>query len=90
MKVKNELPLLVFDYGFKFQGSACNGFHDLTIFNAHISNIAISTIENVDYRCITQNTGKSDTINLLENSVLDNLRYLDYCKVLLFQAMVFH
>ena len=38
----------------------------------NISTSAIGTIENVDYRCVIHNTGKSEAINLLENFVLEN------------------
>ena len=33
-----------FNHGFKFQHSICNGCHDLTMFSANISNIAIAII----------------------------------------------
>ena len=38
----------------------------------NMSDIAIVTIKNVDYRCIIHNISKSEAINLLENSVLEN------------------
>ena len=34
-----------FNHGFKFQDSACNGCHDLTIFCLNISDIATSTVK---------------------------------------------
>ena len=61
-----------FNHGFKFQDSVCNGCHDLTMLNAHISDIAIITIKNVDYRCNIHNISKSEAINLLENSLLED------------------
>ena len=42
----------------------------------NISYIAISTIKNVDYRCIIYNISKSEAINLLGNSVLKVRGYL--------------
>ena len=42
----------------------------------NISNIAIMTIKTVDYRCIIHNISKSEAINLLENSVLENVEYI--------------
>ena len=36
------------------------------------SNIAIITIRNVDYHCIIHNISKSEAINLLKNSVLED------------------
>ena len=41
-----------------------------------ISNVAIITIKNIDYRCIIHNISKSEAINLLENSVLEDRVYL--------------
>ena len=37
-----------FNPGFKFQDSACNGCHDLTILCFNLSDIAIITVKNVD------------------------------------------
>ena len=42
-----------FNYGFKFQDSVCNGCHDLVMLCLSISDIAIITIEGVDYHCST-------------------------------------
>ena len=42
----------------------------------NISNVAIITIKNIDYRCIIHNISKSEAINLLENSVLEDRVYL--------------
>ena len=41
-----------FNQGFKFQDYVCNYCHDLTMLSVNLSNIAIFTIKNVDYRCI--------------------------------------
>ena len=41
----------------------------------NISDIAIITIKKVDYCCIIHNS-KSEAINLLENSVLEDRGYL--------------
>ena len=38
-----------FNYGFKFQDSAYNGCHNLTIVCLNISNITVITVKNVDY-----------------------------------------
>ena len=40
--------------------------------SANISNVAIITIKNVDYRCIIHSISRSEAINLFENSVLEN------------------
>ena len=48
----------LFNHGFKFQGSACNGCHGLAILCYKINEIAIITVKNVDYRCIIYNISK--------------------------------
>ena len=58
----------------------CNGCHDLIMLSVNIRNIAIITIKNVDYRCIISNISKSEAMNLLENSALENRGYIKkYC-----------
>ena len=48
--------------------------------SVNISNIAIITIENVDYHCIIHNISKSAATNLLKTFVLENCGYIkDYC-----------
>ena len=66
----------LFIHGFTCQDSVCNGCHDLTMLSVKISGIAIITIKNVDYRCIIHKISKSEAINLLENFVLQNCRYI--------------
>ena len=65
-----------FNHGFKFQDYVCNGCHHLTILSVNISDIAINTVKNVDYRCIIYNISKFDAINWLKNSVLENRGYI--------------
>ena len=65
------VSLLVFNHGFRFQDSVCNGCHDLTIFCISISDVTIITIKGVDYCYIN----KSEAVRLLENSELDDPRY---------------
>ena len=65
-----------FNRGFKFQDSVCNGCHDLTMLSVNISDIAIITVKNVDYRCIIHNIHKSEAINLLINSVLEDYGFI--------------
>ena len=60
------------NHGFKFQDYVCNGCYDLSIFCVYISDIAIVTAKNVDYRCIIHDISKSEATYLLENSVLDH------------------
>ena len=63
---------MFFNSGFKFQNSVCNSCHDLTISYLNISDIVIITVKGVDYRCIIHGISKSEAINLLENSVLND------------------
>ena len=61
------------NYGLKFQDSVCNGCHDSII--SVDKWYAIITVKNVDYCCIIHKIKKSGAINLLENSVLENLGF---------------
>ena len=67
---------LIFNHGFKFQDSVCNGCHDLTMLCLNISNIAIITVKGVDYCCVIHDISKSEAFPLLENSVLDDRRFI--------------
>ena len=67
---------LFFNHRFEFQYSLCNGPHDLTILSVNISDIGIITVANLDYCCIIHNISKSEAINLLENSVLEDCGYI--------------
>ena len=53
----------------------CNGSHVLTILSVNINDTAIVTIKKVDYCCNIHNISKSEAINLLENSILENCGY---------------
>ena len=77
-KVKNAwfVTIAFLINGFKFQDSICNGCHDLTMLNLNIRDIAIITVKNLDYLCIIYNISKSEAINLLENSVLEDRGYI--------------
>ena len=44
--------------------------------SVNISNIAIVTVENVDYYCIIHNISKSEALNLLKDPVLENCGYI--------------
>ena len=65
-----------FNNWFKLQDSVCNGCHDLTILFLNITDIAIITVENIGYRCIIHNLNKSEVINSLQNSVLEDRGYI--------------
>ena len=60
--------------------------------SVNISNIAIVTVENVDYYCIIHNISKSEALNLLKDPVLENCGYIQNSIVLdfsLFKAVCF-
>ena len=65
-----------FNHGFKFQDSVCSGCNDFSMMCLNISNIAIITVKNVDCRCIMYDISKSEAINLLQNSVLEDHGYI--------------
>ena len=65
-----------FNHGFEFQNSVWNGFHDLTMLSVNISDIAIITVKNVDYCYLIHNISKSEAINLLKDSVLEDRGYI--------------
>ena len=42
----------------------------------NISDVAIITVKNANYRCIMCNISKSEAINILDNNVLENRGYI--------------
>ena len=52
--------------------------------SVNISDIAIITVKNVDYCCFLHNISKSEAINLLENSILEDHGYIKKNIVLIF------
>ena len=48
----------------------------MRMLGVNTSNFAIVTIKNNNYRCIIHNITKSEAINLLENSVLDDRDFI--------------
>ena len=53
-----------------------NACHDLTMLSVNISDIAIITIENVDYQCIIHNISKCEAIILLKHFLLEHCGYI--------------
>ena len=75
--VKNVcFAIIVFYRWFKFQGSICNGCHDLTMVGIRLNDISIVTVKNVDYHWIIHDISKSEAIYSLENSVPEDREYL--------------
>ena len=68
------LSLLVFlNEGFQFQLNAFNRSLDLLMMFMNLSDIAILNINGSDYRFIITGNRKSETINLMENTNLQNI-----------------
>ena len=65
-----------FQHGFSIEDYVHHGCHDLTMLSVNISNIAIVTVKNVDYRCIIHNNSKSEAINLSKISILEDRGYI--------------
>ena len=60
------------DKNFKYEPYLCNGCHDLMQKTMSFNDVAIVSIKGSDYRIHFWYMSKSDAINLLNNSVLDN------------------
>ena len=65
-----------FNHGFKFQKPLCNVWHDLLMMSPNNSDISIIFVKGVDYHCIIYDVRKSDTIHLLENSMLNDCGFI--------------
>ena len=85
----HDLSLLVFNNVFKFQDSVCSGCHDLMILCLNISDLAIITVKYFDYCCIIHNISKSEAVNLLKNSELENRGYENIVLIFILLKTVF-
>ena len=56
----------LFNHGFNFQDSVCNGCHDSLMQCIHVIDIAIITKKRGNYCSIIHDISKFDTINLLK------------------------
>ena len=54
----------------------CNGCHNLAMLYLNICNIAIITVEGIDYCCILYDTSKSEAIPLLQTFVFNDCECL--------------
>ena len=63
----------LFNHGFNYVYNKC---HNLRILFLNISDISIVTVKDVDYRFIIHDINKSEVINFLENSLLENRGYM--------------
>ena len=60
------------DKNFNYEPCLCNGCHDLLQKARSFNNVAVVSIKGSEYRTHFWYMSKSDGINLLNNSVLDN------------------
>ena len=60
------------DIGYKYEPHLCNKCHDLLMAVYDLKNFMILNMKGVDYRCYVFSMSRSDAINLLNNSWLDN------------------
>ena len=58
--------------GYKFESNVCNKCHDVLMTAYELKNIAILNVKGVDHRCVLWCASKSDAINILNNSVLED------------------
>ena len=47
--------------------NVCNKCHNLQMMSMKLSDIALSNIKSVDYRCIVRGNSKNEAINLIQN-----------------------
>ena len=61
----------ILEKNFRYQPYICNGCHDLMQKAMNFNDFAIDSIKGSDYRINFSYMSKNDTINLLNNSVID-------------------
>ena len=76
-KTSKSLECMICHYwfkgvGFKNQPYVCNRCHIFSMIVQHLSDFVTLSIKNVDYRCYIVGIDKKDTINLLNNYVLNS------------------
>ena len=60
------------DVGFKFEPHVCNKCHDVLMTAYELKNIGILDVTAVDFRCILWGISRYETVNRLNNSVLED------------------
>ena len=60
------------DVGFKLEPHVCNKYHNVLMTAFELKNIAILTVNRVDYRCILWDIGNNEAVNRLNNFVLED------------------
>ena len=60
------------DTGFKFEPHVCNKCHDILMTAYELKNIAILNIKGCNFRCILKDSSRDESVNRLNNSVLED------------------
>ena len=60
------------DVGFEFEPHVCNKCPDILMTADEFKNIVILYAKGADYRCILQDISKNETVNILNNSALED------------------
>ena len=60
------------DVVFKFEPHVCNKCHDVLMTAYELKNIVILNVKGVDFRCISQSISRDETVNRLNNSVIED------------------
>ena len=60
------------DVGFKFEPHVCNKCHDVLMTAYELKNIAILNVKGVNFRCILKDISRDESVNRLDNSVLED------------------
>ena len=58
--------------GFKFEPHVCNKCHDVLMAAYELKNIVILNLKGVDFRCILWGISWDESVNRLNNSVLED------------------
>ena len=69
------------DAGYKSEPYVCEKCHDVLMTAYQLKNIAILSVKGFDYRCILWGFSKNETVNILNNSVLEDkgVLYVNFC-----------
>ena len=69
------------DAGYKSEPYVCDKCHDVLMTAYQLKNIAILSVKGFDYRCILWSFSKNETVNILNNSVLEDkgVLYVNFC-----------
>ena len=60
------------DAGFKFEPHVCNKCHDILMTAYELKNIAILNVKGYNFRCILKDISRDESVNRLNNSVLED------------------